>query len=827
MRCASGATQFPALFQLDWFLFSIPIVRPPSPAGKGACFSARLLVAATSMAEPAVVGASSAAAMAAQCRACIRRVRPNFAVRRGITIRGFPLVDPACCRASSWNGNGRDTMMTMMMVMDGKERSARMVMKKAAVSATWRARNEQENLMEWAARSWRCRADNLVPGSFCGGSKDDWAWSSGSQPSSAAMGSLRSIGVPTDIPILRSRHSRASCHLGNGLVGEGSRWVSSFSPRRHDGLVEGEIGWRVRSHDLQEGSGGERELKRGGGGGGGGMFAASALPGNLARRKTEDEEGQWGKRAKSAGRERSNGPPFWPVSERKAAGGVSSGEERLGERRQLPKQPSPATPRRNFSSSSSSFSSSSSPPRSSSAASSLSSSQPETFKTMNGPDASSFQRGTFRTKNRPDASSFQPETSMRTNNGPDDGPPENEVRAQENADKRKELNGSVTKRGSKEEAPPPPPPAAAARGQGGKFLVGKSLEELQQLAVDYGEQKYRGKQLHHFLYSGKGRDFMQVAQLPLAFRQRLLDDGWVAGRSPIHTVVTARDGTAKLLLRLEDDLLVETVGIPSSEGRGKERLTVCVSSQVGCPMRCTFCATGKGGFARSLKAHEIVDQVLAVEELYRHRVSNVVFMGMGEPLLNLAAVVKAHRCLNKDIGIGQRMMTISTVGVPNAIAKLATYEFQSTLAVSLHAPNQELREKLVPSAKAYPLSALLDDCRHYFLATKRRISFEYALMAGVNDLPEHAVQLASLLKSRHLDRHVNLIPYNPIEDSDFRRPTKAAVMAFARRLEDNDVTVSIRVTRGLDANAACGQLRNSHQKFPLPSAPPAPVEIAA
>jgi 23S rRNA (adenine2503-C2)-methyltransferase len=208
-------------------------------------------------------------------------------------------------------------------------------------------------------------------------------------------------------------------------------------------------------------------------------------------------------------------------------------------------------------------------------------------------------------------------------------------------------------------------------------------------------------------------------------------------------------------------------------------------------------------------------QVLAIEETFQHRVTNVVFMGMGEPMLNLKSVLEAHRCLNKELKIGQRMITISTVGVPSTIKKLASHKLQSTLAVSLHAPNQKLRETIVPSAKSYPLEALMDDCKNYFLETGRRVSFEYTLLAGINDAKEHAEELAELLHTCGGGYHVNLIPYNPIQGSEYKRPYRKVVQAFVDALEARKITVSVRQTRGLDANAACGQLRNEFQKNPL------------
>lgn len=282
-------------------------------------------------------------------------------------------------------------------------------------------------------------------------------------------------------------------------------------------------------------------------------------------------------------------------------------------------------------------------------------------------------------------------------------------------------------------------------------------------------------------------------------------DAWI-GRSRELLRSEARDGTVKLLLGTRDGLSLETVGIPSGD-----RLTVCVSSQVGCPMACRFCATGKGGLQRSLAVHEIVDQVLAVREVMERRPSHVVFMGMGEPLLNLEAVLAAIDCLCSDLGMAQRQITVSTVGVPAALPTLAERALerlgraQFTLAVSLHAPDQALRQRLIPTAHAYPIEQLLEDCRRYVAITGRRVSFEYILLGGVNDQPRHAEALARLL--RGFQSHVNLIAYNPIEEEDFKRPTPEAVEAFRRGLQERRIAVSVRASRGLDADAACGQLR--------------------
>jgi 23S rRNA (adenine2503-C2)-methyltransferase len=228
-------------------------------------------------------------------------------------------------------------------------------------------------------------------------------------------------------------------------------------------------------------------------------------------------------------------------------------------------------------------------------------------------------------------------------------------------------------------------------------------------------------------------------------------------------------------------------------------------------MACRFCATGKGGLQRSLAVHEIVDQVLSVREAMAERPSHVVFMGMGEPLLNSEVVLDAINCLCTDLGMAQRQITVSTVGVAKTLPTLAEQALarlgraQFTLAVSLHAPDQRLREQLIPTAHAYPIEALLDDCRRYVAITGRRVSFEYILLGGLNDQPHHADGLARLI--RGFQSHVNLIPYNPIAEEEFQRPTPQAVAAFRRALEQRHIAVSVRASRGLDADAACGQLR--------------------
>ena len=334
-------------------------------------------------------------------------------------------------------------------------------------------------------------------------------------------------------------------------------------------------------------------------------------------------------------------------------------------------------------------------------------------------------------------------------------------------------------------------------------LLGMSLAELTAWVQSKEQPAYRGKQLHQWIYQQGAKSLADITVFSKQWRETVKDTP--IGRSTIHHRAVSSDGAVKYLLKLHDGQIVETVGIPTSK-----RLTVCVSSQVGCAMGCTFCATGKGGFMRHLSVAEIIDQVLTVQEDFQERVSHIVFMGMGEPLANLANVVTAVKSLNQDVGISQRSITVSTVGIPGKIHELAQHELQVTLAVSLHAPNQRLRLELVPTASNYPIENLLAECRDYVQITGRRLSVEYVLLAGVNDYIQNAIELASQL--RGFQNHVNLIPYNPIEDADYDRPTPRDIKAFVDTLEQRHIAVSVRYSKGLGATAACGQLRANQMR---------------
>ncbi len=337
-------------------------------------------------------------------------------------------------------------------------------------------------------------------------------------------------------------------------------------------------------------------------------------------------------------------------------------------------------------------------------------------------------------------------------------------------------------------------------------LLGLSSEKLEAFACQEGEKAFRGRQIYEWIYEKGAKNLDSITVLPKKWRDSLQNKGIKIGRLEKINRVVAEDSTLKLLMGTLDGEIIETVGIPTDK-----RLTVCVSSQIGCPMGCRFCATGKGGLNRSLDVNEIVDQVISIRETMNRRPTHVVFMGMGEPLLNIRNVLDSIECLTNDIGIGQRKITLSTVGIPDTLpdlAKLAQERLgrvKFTLAVSLHAPNQDLRESIIPSASSYPITSLLNDCKKYIELTGRRVSFEYILLGGLNDKDTHAEQLANLM--RGFQSHVNLIAYNPIAEESFKRPSESRVNSFRGLLENRGIAVSVRASRGRDTDAACGQLR--------------------
>jgi len=334
--------------------------------------------------------------------------------------------------------------------------------------------------------------------------------------------------------------------------------------------------------------------------------------------------------------------------------------------------------------------------------------------------------------------------------------------------------------------------------------------QLAQHFRDRGQPAYRTTQALAWLYERDASGFTGWTDLPVAEREAL------AARFTLETMTEAavarsQDGTVKHLWRLRDGELVESVLIPAGA-----RLTLCISSQAGCAMACVFCATGWSGYRRQLTTGEIVGQFLGARRWARAHglgdLTNIVFMGMGEPLANRAAVMPALTLLNRGCGVGARRITVSTVGVVPGILELAARPEQFRLAVSLHAPDSELRARLVPIERKHPLPDLLAALRTFDAAGGRRITFEYVLIAGLNDDPDHARALATLV--REFRAHVNVIPFNPIPGTDWKPPSRARQRAFAAALEAGGVNATVRQARGLDIGAACGQLRAEHALHP-------------
>jgi len=325
--------------------------------------------------------------------------------------------------------------------------------------------------------------------------------------------------------------------------------------------------------------------------------------------------------------------------------------------------------------------------------------------------------------------------------------------------------------------------------------------DLDALLSDFGEPSYRARQLYDGLY-GQRRPLDEITNLSVELRDKIADALPLALTE--QTCQQGDDGTTtKWLWRAGDGAQIETVLMEYPE-----RATVCVSSQAGCAMGCTFCATGQAGFERHLSSGEIVEQVVRAQHASPVRVSNVVFMGMGEPLANVDAVLESITRLHDDLGLSARHITVSTVGVVPGMQRLAEFPLPVTLAVSLHAPDDDLRATLVPLNRRYPIAEVLAAAREYAARKGRRVTFEYACIAGVNDLPEHAERLGELLTGFRGGAHVNLIPLNGTAGFGGRPSARIPLEAFAKRLQERGVTASIRRNRGTDIDAACGQLRS-------------------
>ena len=332
---------------------------------------------------------------------------------------------------------------------------------------------------------------------------------------------------------------------------------------------------------------------------------------------------------------------------------------------------------------------------------------------------------------------------------------------------------------------------------------------LREFAVTHGQAAYRGSQVLPHLWTKPVASFAEMTDLPAPFRE-LLARHFVLPRLPLEAEQRSNDGTRKFLFRLHDGQAIETVAIPDGD-----RMTFCISSQAGCALQCSFCATGAMGFARNLAVHEIAGQVRELALLDPPvRATNIVFMGMGEPLMNWKAVEHVLTILNdaKGFGIGARHITVSTVGVLPGIVALGQRKEQFRLALSIHAPSDELRQTLMPVNTKYPLAEVIDAAA----AFDRRVTFEYVMLGGVNDQPQHADQLAAL--ARRCKAFVNLIPLHPGGAMGFTPTSPEAIAKFARRIRNGGVEVAIRKSRGMDIAAACGQLRVERQRRRPPGA---------
>lgn len=342
-----------------------------------------------------------------------------------------------------------------------------------------------------------------------------------------------------------------------------------------------------------------------------------------------------------------------------------------------------------------------------------------------------------------------------------------------------------------------------------KFIASKIdlksmyLFELEEFFKGIGQPRFRAGQVFSWLHSGV-TDFDHMTNLPKSLREELKEKAYIADVIIEKRMKSNIDDTVKYLYRLNDGEYIESVLMKYNHG-----YTVCVSTQVGCRMGCSFCASGINGLCRNLTASEILSQIMAAERDNGIRVSNVVMMGMGEPLDNFDNSIRFLKLVSDDKGmnIGLRHISLSTSGVVSGIEKLAEYNLPITLSVSLHAPNDKIRSSMMPVNKKWNVEALLKACRDYQKVTTRRISFEYALISGVNDTDECANELA--VKLRGIMSHINLIPANPVRENDFKKPDQKRILHFKELLEKHGLTATVRRTLGADINASCGQLRRS------------------
>ena len=329
--------------------------------------------------------------------------------------------------------------------------------------------------------------------------------------------------------------------------------------------------------------------------------------------------------------------------------------------------------------------------------------------------------------------------------------------------------------------------------------IGAVLKEL-------GQPAFRAKQVYTWLHKGV-RSYDEMTNLPKALRDVLAETYPICAPKVVRKQESQKDGTIKYLWQLSDGNCVETVLMRYHYGN-----TVCISTEVGCRMGCAFCASTLGGLVRRLEPYEMLDQVLFTQLDSGLPVSHIVLMGIGEPLDNMDNVLRFLALVNSEDGmnISMRHISLSTCGLVPKIDELAKHKLQISLAISLHGPNNEIRSRIMPVNKAYPIEELLDACRRYYAATGRRIHFEYAMIDGVNDSPENAKELLRRLKG--LPAHVNMIPLNHVEESPLKPSSRSAVAVFQKILEDGGVTATVRRTLGGDIDASCGQLRRKYNK---------------
>ncbi|NGX56241.1 MAG: Dual-specificity RNA methyltransferase RlmN [Candidatus Anoxychlamydiales bacterium] len=332
-------------------------------------------------------------------------------------------------------------------------------------------------------------------------------------------------------------------------------------------------------------------------------------------------------------------------------------------------------------------------------------------------------------------------------------------------------------------------------------ILDLSIEDIKDQLLKLNEKPFRAKQILEWIYKKNTLNFDQMTNLSISSKENLKKIFKITSINLKKIQGSSDKQTKKYLFKLEDGFLIESVLIIS-----KNRRTICISSQVGCEIKCSFCASGKKGFFRNLSLSEIVEQILYIKKDINDSITNIVFMGMGEPLLNLENVVKAIKVISNEnyLNISQRKITLSTSGIVEKINELKEKNLKINLVLSLHASNDEIRKKIMPIASNYKIKDLLSSLKEYFNTTKRDISFEYILIEDFNDSKKHALELVKLL--RHFQCTINLIPYNPIESLSYKKPSFDRVREFKKVLDDNKIIVTQRYTKGDDISAACGQL---------------------